>query len=137
MFDYSQKQKRSIIALLAQMADADNKIAGLESKYIQEVAARMDLSEEDILEALQDAAAHQLEPPVEERDRMSILYYLLFMMRADGSITDKEEEFCYKVGLNLGIQPALTRDLIGVMKTYLNEDVPPEAMLEQIKKYLN
>ena len=137
LFNYSQEQKQSIIALLAQMADADNKIATLESKYIQDVANRMGLSEEEIITTLQDTSRHSLKPPVEERERMSILYYLLFMMRVDGQIEAKEEEFIFKVGLNLGIQHGLTRDLIGVMKKYLNEDIPPEAMLEQIKKYLN
>jgi RAB protein geranylgeranyltransferase component A len=68
---------------------------------------------------------------------MTILYYLLFMMRVDGVIDQQEEQLVHEAGFRLGFNEKMVDDLIHVMKTYLNKEIPPEVMLQQIKKYLN
>ena len=77
------------------------------------------------------------EAPPTEQERMTILYYLLFTMRVDEEIKSAEENYLHDISLKLGVNPALTEDLIRVMKSYANESIPPNVMLEQIKKYLN
>ena len=59
------------------------------------------------------------------------------MMRVDGQIKAREEKLIHEAGFRLGFNELLITDLIRVMKTYLKKDVPPEAMLEHIRKYMN
>ena len=68
---------------------------------------------------------------------MTILYYLLFTMAVDGQIHEEEEKLCYELGLRLGFRENMTRDLINVMKRFLNKKLPQEALLKEIRKYLN
>lgn len=140
MFQEFQSQKdhhKSILSLLIEVAKSDNEVVGNENKFLAEVAARKGLSVEDANDVIRNPEKYQFVPPTEEKDRMEIFYYVLFLMRMDGVIAETEERIVYKIGLKLGFNEQLSEDLIGVMKTYLNENVPPEAMLEKIRKYLN
>lgn len=136
-FLLSKESKQAIIALLIEMAESDQRIDPTETKYIAGVANQMGLTMLDISSILRNPKAYKFQSPPQEQERMTILYYLLFLMRADGQITENEENRCYKLGLRLGFNHNLIADLIAVLKNYLHEDVPPEAMLEKVRKYLN
>lgn len=136
-FSLSKERKLEVVAMLIDMAGVDNSIDTSESKYIAGVASQMGLNMEDISGVVQDPKAYVFKSPPDEHERMTILYYLLFLTRADGEITKVEENLCYKAGLKLGFNHNLISDLIAVMKTYLHEDVPPGAMLDKVRKYLN
>ena len=58
-------------------------------------------------------------------------------MRADRISQTAEENYLHDIGLKLGLNPALIEDLIRVMKSYVDVDIPSAAMLEKVKKYLN
>ena len=140
MFEKFESQKdhqKSILSLLIEVAKADRLITGNENKFLAEVAHRKGLSVEDAHEVIQHPDRFPFTPPADEKDRMEIFYYILFLMRTDGVIAIEEERIVHKLGLKLGFNEQLSQDLIDVMKTYLNESVPPELMLEKIKKYLN
>ncbi len=136
-FSFTKEKKQAIIALLLQMAGADEHLDEKEERYIQEIARQMDL-EPDAIEMVRKAPGkYPFHVPTDEHERMTILYYMIFLMRADGKILPSEEEMCYKIGLKLGFNHNMVMDLIAVLKIYLNEDVPPEIMLEHVRKYLN
>lgn len=136
-FNNDVERNRSILALLLEMANVDNDRARIEDKYISFVAEQLKVSPEELSLIKSKPEQFPFVPPTGEQDRMTILYYLLFTMRIDSVIKDKEEELAHRIGLRLGINPALTQDLIQVMKRYNNQDIPENALLDQIKKYLN
>ena len=136
-YENNIEQKKSIIALLYQMASSDHKISPIEKRYLNDIASNIGLDTFSVEEILKDPKKYRLETPPDEGRRMTILYYLLFMMRVDGKIKKREEKMIHEAGFRLGFNELLTADLIRVMKTYLKEDVPPEAMLKQIRKYMN
>ena len=137
--DYKEIKDRNmaIIAMLVKMAEADNDLDLAEQEFILDVAYQIGLNGDEIEEIFTSPNKFVLKPPRNEEDRMTILYYLLFMMRIDGKIMPKEEEMCYKAGLRLGFHHALVTDLIKVMKKYLHRELPEDALLNEIKKYLN
>ena len=140
MFDNYQnnaEQRKSIIALLYQMASSDKNISSIEKRYLNDIASNIGLDAFSVDEVLENPEKFQLATPPDEGQRMTILYYLLFMMRIDGRIQEREEKLIHEAGFRLGFNELLTSDLIGVMKTYLKDEIPPNAMLEQIKKYMN
>ncbi|MFK7774819.1 MAG: hypothetical protein AB8F94_21950 [Saprospiraceae bacterium] len=138
MFEkYDIEQRKAIIALLFKLAKSDNSVSNIEKLYLRDIASSIGVDSFSIDEVLKNPEAYPLEAPLDERERMTILYYLLFMMRVDGRIEKGEEKLIYEASFRLGFNEKLTEDLIGVMKTYLHEEVPPSVMLTQIKKHLN
>lgn len=136
-FSFTKEKKQAIIALLLQMAGVDQHLDPTEENYIQEIARQMDLEAGAVEMVRKSPGEYPFHVPKDEHERMTILYYMIFLMRADGKILLSEEEMCYKVGLKLGFNHNMVMDLIAVLKLYINEDVPPEIMLEHVRKYLN
>ncbi len=131
------ERKKGIIAMLIKLANVDDNAVAIERRFIMDVAEQLGLGRADLTAVAKNPDEFELKPPEGEQERMNILYYLLFTMRVDGVIKEEEERLCYKAGLRLGFNEQLTADLIRVMKTYLKEDIPEEAMLDAIRKYLN
>ncbi len=129
--------KRAIIALLIKLSAIDGKNDLKEVTYTIQVANLIGLSAEDVRDIAMDPDQYELEPPTDEPSRMTILYYLLFLMDADGEVSIEEEQLVQEFGFRLGVRTELTRQLIAVIKQYSNSRVPPSQMLEKIKIYLN
>ncbi len=131
------EKNRSILALMFEMARADSNYSPVEDQYIAFIGEQLGVSKEEYELIKNKPEQFPFIIPETEQERMTILYYVLFAMRSDGEIKPTEESICHKVGLKLGFNPSLTQDLIRVMKTYAKKEIPPEAMVDQIKKYLN
>ncbi len=130
-------RRKAVISILIKMASADGNIDDIERKFVEDVARQLGLSVEDIDEVFEYPNKYEIKPPPPEQERMTILYYLLFTMSVDGKIDEAEEKLCYKVGLRLGFNEYMTRDLIQVMKQYLNKELPSDALLNTIKRHMN
>lgn len=129
--------RKGIVALLLQLKKVDGLETDTELGYIFHVALQLGLTEEDVYEISDNVTAYPLVPPHEERERIIILYYLLFFMNADGVILEEEEQLVHEFGFRLGFRPALTSDLISVLKSHAKSAVPPDKLLEKIRTYLN
>jgi len=131
------ESKRSIIALLFKLMGADDEENPKELEYIMHIGDRLGLTDDDLKEVSFHMDDYPLQPPAEEKDRITILYYLLFLMKADGIIRPEEEEFLYRFGMKLGFRPEMLQELIGVLKRYVDESVPPAELYGKIQTYLN
>ena len=129
--------KKYIISLLVQHAMADNEFSFMEGQFLEYAGLQLQLSEEEIKEVQKNPSLYEIAPPPDEQKRVTILYYALFMMRADGKIKPEEEDTCYKLGLRLGFRSEMLDNLIQLMKEYLLKELPPTAMVDEIRPYLN
>ena len=136
-FEEELAMKSYIISLLVKQATADGKIASQEKGYLNYPSKALKLEEDEVKQIIQAPDSFNISPPPNEDKRLTILYYLLFMMRADKNIDVKEEQLCFNIGFQMGFRQEMVSNLIGVMKEYLVEDIPPQAMLNKIKPYLN
>ena len=106
--------------------------------YIQKVAWSLGLSNLDVEEVIRNLDLYpDVLAPITEKERMTILYYLLFLMRVDKNVSQEEEKLVQEFGFRLGFRTALTTELIRVIKDHANSHLPPEKMIQAIKKYLN
>ena len=137
MRDSKEDLKRSIIALLLRLQASDDEKHLHEFAYIHKVATHLGLTAEDVLSVEAALDKYPLHPPSNEKERMTILYYLLFLMDIDGTVTKEEEQLVEQFGMRLGFRIALTHELIEVVKSYADRDLPEDALLRKIKKYLN
>lgn len=131
------EMKRYLISLLVKQAQSDNDFSLIEKKYLAYAGRSLGLSEAEIAAIRLNPEKYFTSPPPDESKRMTMLYFLLFMMWADGEIKAEEEKFCHHAGFCLGFRPDLVSDLISVLKVFLKNEIPPEAMLEKIKPYMN
>lgn len=129
--------KRYIISLLVMQAQSDRSFSPLEKKYLAYAGHSLGLTDTEIAVVRLNPEKYAIAPPPDESKRMMVLYFLLFMMRSDGQVGPEEEKFCHHVGFQLGFRPEMVSNLIGVMKEFLQNDIPPNAMLEKVKPYLN
>ena len=129
--------KSYIISLLVKQATADGEFSYMEKEYLDYASEALKLDHSDVLSIVKAPDSFAISPPPDEDKRVTILYYLLFMMRADQVIDPKEEELCHKLGFQLGFRPDMVRQLVDVMKQYLMDDIPPQAMLDKIRPFLN
>ncbi len=129
--------KNYIVSLLIKQAQSDGSFTNFEKKYLVHAARSLCLSDNEVAAIRHAPEDYLIAPPPDESKRMTILYYLLFMMRADQKVDVEEEVLCYQVGFQMGFRQEMITDLIRLMKQYLLEDIPPNEMLEKIKPYLN
>lgn len=123
--------------MLIRLSKSDQRVHSNEARFVMDVGRQMGLSREAILEIEDNPAAYPLETPQSEQQRVQILYHLLFMMKMDGDVSQQEEELIHEVGLKLGFRPEMVMAMIQLIKDHINQDVPPDQMLNILKRYLN
>ena len=129
--------KYYIVSLLIKQAQSDGQFTNFEKKYLVHAARSLRVSDTEVAAIRHTPDDYSIAPPPDESKRMTILYYLLFMMRADQKVNIEEEVLCYQIGFQMGFRQEMITDLIRLMKQYLSEEIPPDGMLEKIKPYLN
>ena len=129
--------KYYIISLLVKQAQSEGNFNNIEKKYLAYVTRSLRLSDAEVAAVRHTPDDFDIISPSDEGQRATILYYLLFMMKADQKINEEEEKLCYEVGFRMGFRQEMITNLIHLMQQYLTEDIPPDGMIEKIKPYLN
>lgn len=128
---------RELIALMLKLARKDDYFDEKEFYYILQVANAMEVSAEELRRIQLSVDEYEFNPPKNEQERMTILYYLLFCMKSDGLVKEEEVRLVQKIGFKLGFRQQLTDDLIQTVKKHTTKKLPPEELLASLKKYLN
>jgi uncharacterized tellurite resistance protein B-like protein len=128
---------REVIALLLKMARHDGHFDEKEFVFILQVGYALNVSPDEMREIQMNLDSFSFQPPKDESERMTILYYLLFCMKSDGKIRQKEIEMITRIAFKLGFRQDLTNDLIIAVKNYGRKKLPPDLLLENIKTYMN
>lgn len=137
IFEEEMALKGYLVAVLVRQAMDDGKIGTDERSYLKYALKTLKLEEKDIKAIIESPLDFSVHPPLEEDKRMTILYHLIFMLRSNRSIDFRKEELCYNIGFELGFRHEMIRDLISVIKEYKKTEIPPMALLDKIKPYLN
>ncbi len=133
----SLSQKENLIKLLLKLSYADNQLSESELIYILHVGRSIGIGEEKIRSLSLSVQNIDLQIPEKEQDRMSILYYLLFLMKIDKQVDVEEEKVVFHYGFKLGFQENMVRDMVTLIRNNPNEKIPPKDMISIIHKYLN
>jgi uncharacterized tellurite resistance protein B-like protein len=137
MISIKEGYRYAVIYMLLRLMAADGHRDRAEYIYILNIAREMGMSMEDIASLTFEDVMQDWRLPENERDRMIILYYLLFMMKTDGTVTAEEENVVKELGYQLGFRIEMVADLIQVIKSYDIQASPAEGLIEKIRTYLN
>ena len=137
MISIKEGYRSAVIYMLLRLMAADGHRDRNEFIYILSVAHEIGMTPEDIASLTPADIIADWKLPGDERDRMIILYYLLFMMKTDGHVTAEEEKIVKELGYQLGFRIEMVSDLIQVIKSYDSSASPSEDLVERIRTYLN
>lgn len=133
----NNEKARVIIRILYHLAKTDGAVTDIEFTYLVHVGKKMGFSMEDVRTImLEDKELNEI-LPYDEQDRMQVLYQLLFMMDVDKKIAEEEEKTIFHFGLKLGFSEYMIKDFMEIFRKHDIDDLPPEVMLDIIKKYQN
>jgi len=130
-------QAKNILHYLCRLAEVDKNIDPKEELFLKDAGLHLGLEDHEIDEVIWSEHNEDFSIPPSELDRLRILYYTLFLMNIDKNIAQSEILFIQKTGFKLGFSELLTQDLINVMINHVGKELPPDALKEQIIKYLN
>lgn len=129
-------KKENILSIMITMSKVDGELHDNEMLYILQLGFSMGLSEERIREVSKNVQPNLFIPSLEE-DRMSIFYYMVFLIKVDGKVTEEEKDLMYHFGLKLGFNHLMVSNIILVVQANLGKKLPPDAIINEVKKYLN
>lgn len=135
--DLAEKaRKENIISIVTNMTMVDGEVHENEFFYLLKLGLSFGLTAEEVREIIlqRDSTVYIPHP---EEDRIEILYYLVFLMKADGKISKEESELLYHYGLKLGFNHLMIDNIISIVKANVTTNLSPDALLNEIKKYLN
>ena len=133
----TQVKNQTILKLLIKMAKADLNFQDEELSYLVYFCKIAQLDAELIRSYQNMDSQDDTQFPLDEQNRMNILYHLLFVINADSNVNQEEERAIFKLAFKLGFNENLTRDFIELMKVYPINELPNDAMIGLIRKYSN
>lgn len=137
MISIKEGYRSAVIYMLLKLMAADGHRDRAEYIYIIKVAHEMGMTHEEIVALGTQDITSDPKLPYSERERMIILYYLLFMMKTDGLVSPEEELLVKELGYMLGFRIEMVSELIQVIKSYDESTSPAEDLINKIRPYLN
>ena len=99
-----RKRNKDHFASIVRVAMSDGVISEGEQTFLERLASRLNISDDDYKKIMKDYASHPINPPVSYDNRLERLYDLTRMVWADG-IREEEQvkllrKFCVALGFH-------------------------------------
>ncbi|NNE27724.1 MAG: TerB family tellurite resistance protein [Saprospiraceae bacterium] len=130
-------QPEELISILVHLSYSDRHFDTSELSYILSVGRHLGVKDHIVESIIKDPFVKDIQLPEAEEDRMTILYYMLFLMKIDRQINDGERELIHHYGFKLGFSRAQINDFLDLMEHYKDGRVPTDEMISIIKRYKN
>lgn len=128
---------KELLSALIQLSKADNYFDEFEFTYLLKVGKHIGLDDDVVESMIQQSKKLPLSIPKDEEERMTILYYMLFLMKINNIINDEEKELVHHYGFKLGFSANMIDDFIRLMESSGQRKVKANDMLKVIRKYQN
>jgi len=126
-----------LFSALIQLSKADNYFDQFEFSYLLKVGRHIGLDDMVVETMIKKNTKLPLTIPKDEKDRMTILYYMLFLMKIDNVISEEEIELVHHYGFKLGFSSEMLSEFIAVMEKNKFKKVEVRDLIEIIRKYQN
>ena len=131
-----RQQSLQVIRAMRDLSLADGSLDPEERQLMHFVGGEHGLSAAEV-DAELSADRPTEAVPLTERERMSVLYYLTFLLPSNGEVKESEKAAIYKAGFRLGFREGMVREFIAVADAHRDGRMPPGELLGRIRKYLN
>ncbi len=130
-------RSEEVLSALIKLSKADNYFDEFEFTYLLKVGKHLGIEDNRVEHLIKNVDITQLTIPQKEEDRMTIIYYMLFLMKVDTIIREEEVEVIHHYGFKLGFSAAMIDEFIALMEKNKFRKVATDDMLDIIKKYQN
>ena len=135
MSNQTLEEKLGLLKQLILVANADGKIKEAEYQLMLGLAAHMQVSKEDFDKVFQPGVEISL--PKTDADRILQFHRMILMLNVDADASPVEIDMVRKMGIMLGLNPQAIEIVFEEMKTYPNNLIPPDRMVQIFTKYMN
>ena len=126
-----------LLSILIQLSKADSYFDEFEFTYLLKVGKNIGLEDEVVETMIKSSTVLPLTIPKNEKERITIIYYMLFLMKVNHVIKSEEKELLHHYGFKLGFSAGMIDDFIKVIEGHKAEQINKDLMLNILRKYQN
>ena len=123
---------KNYLKQLIKVAMCDGTIDEKENKFINKIAGKFNLSDEDINDIKSNLQNIKFREPQSAKARFQMVFDLVWLMLIDGNIDVNEIHICSRVAMKMGYEPQIVEDLVNAIQNNLVDATEPEAIYEKI-----
>lgn len=129
------ESKLTHIRNLVTLAYSDGKFNERERELIKEVGLRSGLKEHEVDFIIERPETIPFKAPANFRDKAEQFYDLVSIILTDDAIHDNELTICRLIAERIGFKPTAVDNVILDIKTYMDEGLKSQEILDRLKKY--
>ncbi|MEO7992672.1 MAG: TerB family tellurite resistance protein [Chryseolinea sp.] len=131
----NHQQKISHLKALFHLATADGELSKSELVYIMNVAERLGINREEILNF--DGSEPALVLPDLQHTHYAIFHRLAIVIMIDNVASESEKRYCFNLGVKMGLHPNAVGEIIEHVVTEGPMKANPTAILAIFRKYMS
>lgn len=129
------QQKLSHLKALYHLACVDNFLSQEEATYIMNVAERLGIDTEELVEF--DGSEPDLVLPDKQYKLYAVFHRLVVVIMIDNVANDVERKYCFDLGIKMGLHPNAVIEVITYVVTEGPHKADPSKILSIFRKYLS
>lgn len=131
----SKKEKLSLLTELIKLARTDEKVREVEFQFLLAIAHQLGISDLEF-KGLFDSYI-EFTPPKNEMDRIVQFQRLILMMNVDLEVTPSEIDHIRNIGIQMGLAPRATDEVLRSMKEHAHGMLPPDKLIGIFRTFHN
>ena len=134
LFDSEFKQRnKGHFSAIVRVALADGVVHPEEKSFLDKLATRLEISETEYEEILEDPFKYPINPPYLHVQRLERLYDLTRMVHVDHHLEDKQEVMLKKLGIALGFTPSNVNYIIAKALSLVDKKVDADTFVYEMQ----
>lgn len=122
-------RNRGHFSAIVRVALADGKLAPVEKEFLDKLARRLDVSQEEYAEILADPLKYPINPPYLYSQRLDRLYDLARMVYVDRDLGENQVNMLKKFCVALGFTPGNVNYIVAKAFDLLKENVDLDTFI--------
>ncbi|MEO9892365.1 TerB family tellurite resistance protein [Aurantibacter sp.] len=128
-----RKRNQDHFAAIVRVAMSDGVITEDERAFLDRLARKLDVSEDDYAKILKDYASHPINPPTSYDRRLERLFDLTRMVYADHELGEKQVSMLERMGVGLGFNPINVSYVVDKALKLVSAGVDEDNFIDEIK----
>ncbi|OXG04947.1 hypothetical protein BC749_10155 [Flavobacterium araucananum] len=134
LFDSEFKQRnKGHFSAIVRVALADGIVLPEEKNFLDKLASRLEISETEYEEILNDPLKYPINPPYLHVQRLERLYDLTRMVHVDHHLEDQQEVMLRKLGIALGFTPSNVNYIIAKALSLVDKKVDGDTFVYEMQ----
>lgn len=134
LFDSEFKQRnKGHFSAIVRVALADGIVHPEEKSFLDKLASRLEISESEYEEILNDPLKYPINPPYLHVQRLERLYDLTRMVHVDHHLEDQQEVMLRKLGIALGFTPSNVNYIIAKALSLVDKKVDGDTFVYEMQ----